>query len=155
MKPRNPLFVPADSERKVTKAYASEADAVILDLEDSIAPSAEPAARSAAAARLASDTCCGLHVWTTSGVQGVLLHDLTRGATAVMCPASHEGWPRQAISWRNSPKSQCRGNGIIIVQGRALIHAGPSLQTSHPAGLRPHHCPASGTGELQEGGTTL
>ncbi len=62
MKPRNPLFVPADSERKVTKAYASEADAVILDLEDSIAPSAEPAARSAAAARLASDTCCGLHL---------------------------------------------------------------------------------------------
>jgi len=56
MKLRNPLFVPADSERKVTKAYASEADAVILDLEDSIAPAAKPTARSAAAARLASDS---------------------------------------------------------------------------------------------------
>jgi len=27
---------------------------------------------------------------------------------ASICPASHEGWPRQAISWRNSRKSQCR-----------------------------------------------
>jgi hypothetical protein len=32
---------------------------------------------------------------------------------------------------------------------------GASLQTSHPAGRRPHHGPAFGTGELQEGGTTL
>ncbi len=56
MKLRNPLFVPADSERKVTKAYASEADAVILDLEDSIAPLAKTAARQAAATRLASDS---------------------------------------------------------------------------------------------------
>jgi hypothetical protein len=29
---------------------------------------------------------------------------------------------------------------------------GTSLQTSHPAGRRPHHGPAFGTGELQEGG---
>ncbi len=56
MRLRNPLFAPADSERKVIKAYASEADAVILDLEDSIAPSAKAAARNAATARLASDT---------------------------------------------------------------------------------------------------
>src|SRR5271165_3291523 len=32
---------------------------------------------------------------------------------------------------------------------------GTSLQTSHPAGRCPHHGPAFGTGELQEGGTTL
>ncbi len=36
MKLRNPLFVSAASECKVTKAYASEADAVILDLEDRV-----------------------------------------------------------------------------------------------------------------------
>ena len=44
---------------------------------------------------------------------------------------------------------------FAIIQGRALIRAGSSLPTSHPAGLCPHHCPAFGTGELQEGGTTL
>ena len=44
---------------------------------------------------------------------------------------------------------------VSIIQGRALILAGSSLPTSHPAGRCPHHCPAFGTGELQEGGTTL
>ena len=39
------LFVPASEERKVTKALASEADAIILDLEDGVADSAKPSAR--------------------------------------------------------------------------------------------------------------
>ena len=43
--PRSWLFVPADSERKIAKALASEADAIILDLEDSVAPAQKPAAR--------------------------------------------------------------------------------------------------------------
>ncbi len=38
MRLRNPLFIPAASERKVTKAYASDADAVSLDLEDRVRP---------------------------------------------------------------------------------------------------------------------
>ncbi len=42
---RSFLFTPADDERKVEKALASAADAVILDLEDSVAPSNRPAAR--------------------------------------------------------------------------------------------------------------
>ena len=36
--PRSWLFVPADSERKIAKALESDADAVIFDLEDSVAP---------------------------------------------------------------------------------------------------------------------
>jgi citrate lyase subunit beta/citryl-CoA lyase len=52
MKLRNPLFAPADSERKVAKALASSADAVILDLEDSIAPAAKETARAATATLL-------------------------------------------------------------------------------------------------------
>ena len=42
---RSWLFVPADSERKIAKALASEADALIFDLEDSVAPSAKAGAR--------------------------------------------------------------------------------------------------------------
>ena len=34
MRLRSPLFAPGDSERKMHKAIASAADAVILDLED-------------------------------------------------------------------------------------------------------------------------
>ena len=43
--PRSWLFVPADSERKIAKALGSEADAIILDLEDSVASQQKPAAR--------------------------------------------------------------------------------------------------------------
>ena len=43
---RSLLFVPGDSERKQAKALGSGADALILDLEDSVAEAALPAARS-------------------------------------------------------------------------------------------------------------
>lgn len=43
--PRSWLFVPADSERKIAKALASDADAVILDLEDAVAEAQKGAAR--------------------------------------------------------------------------------------------------------------
>ena len=43
--PRSWLFVPADSEKKIVKAIESEADAVIFDLEDSVAPEQKIAAR--------------------------------------------------------------------------------------------------------------
>jgi citrate lyase subunit beta/citryl-CoA lyase len=42
---RSFLFVPADSERKLAKAADSPADALILDLEDSVAPSRTQIAR--------------------------------------------------------------------------------------------------------------
>lgn len=45
VEPRSWLFVPADSEKKIAKAVESEADAVIFDLEDSVAPQQKAAAR--------------------------------------------------------------------------------------------------------------
>ncbi len=49
---RSLLFVPADSEKKAIKALEGEADALILDLEDSVAPGAKLAARGQAAETL-------------------------------------------------------------------------------------------------------
>ena len=46
---RSLLFVPADSVKKLSKAMASGADALIIDLEDSVAASAKPGARATAA----------------------------------------------------------------------------------------------------------
>ena len=43
--PRSWLFVPADSDKKVAKAIASDADAIIFDLEDSVALERKQAAR--------------------------------------------------------------------------------------------------------------
>ena len=42
---RSFLFVPGDSERKLAKGAGSGADALILDLEDAVAPARKPAAR--------------------------------------------------------------------------------------------------------------
>ena len=49
---RSFLFVPANSEKKFAKASSSVADAIILDLEDSIAPDAKQNAREFAASIL-------------------------------------------------------------------------------------------------------
>jgi citrate lyase subunit beta/citryl-CoA lyase len=49
---RSLLFVPADGGSKLDKAFASGADAIILDLEDSIAHERKDAARASAAAFL-------------------------------------------------------------------------------------------------------
>ena len=42
---RSWLFAPGDSEKKMGKAIASEADIALLDLEDSVTPANKPAAR--------------------------------------------------------------------------------------------------------------
>jgi citrate lyase subunit beta/citryl-CoA lyase len=49
---RSLLFVPADSAKKLDKAMTSGADALIVDLEDSIAPAGKAQARQSAAAFL-------------------------------------------------------------------------------------------------------
>ncbi|HMK81110.1 MAG TPA: CoA ester lyase [Xanthobacteraceae bacterium] len=49
---RSFLFVPADSEKKLAKGFESGADAVILDLEDSVATDRKDAARAMALAFL-------------------------------------------------------------------------------------------------------
>ncbi len=51
---RSWLFVPADSERKLARAENAGADALILDLEDSVAAQAKPEARRLAAGFLAA-----------------------------------------------------------------------------------------------------
>ncbi|WP_337875124.1 CoA ester lyase [Elioraea sp.] len=52
MIPRSFLFVPADSDRKLARGPESGASALILDLEDSVAPDRKPVAREMAAAWL-------------------------------------------------------------------------------------------------------
>jgi citrate lyase subunit beta / citryl-CoA lyase len=49
---RTLLFVPADSERKLEKSLTSDADCLLLDLEDAVALSAKPKARQMAVAFL-------------------------------------------------------------------------------------------------------
>lgn len=57
---RSFLFVPGCRPDRFAKAMASGADAVILDLEDAVAPTDKPAARDAVAAWLARVPACDL-----------------------------------------------------------------------------------------------
>jgi citrate lyase subunit beta/citryl-CoA lyase len=61
--PRSWLFAPGDQPAKMAKASTSGAGAVILDLEDSVAETSKPAARSAAAEFLAARDANGPQLW--------------------------------------------------------------------------------------------
>jgi citrate lyase subunit beta/citryl-CoA lyase len=75
---RSLLFVPGDSERKQAKALASAADALILDLEDSVAEAQLPAARTRVRELLGSPRATGPQLWVRvhSLCSGQCLEDL-------------------------------------------------------------------------------
>ncbi|MBR0870672.1 CoA ester lyase [Bradyrhizobium tropiciagri] len=53
---RSLLFVPGNSEKMISKAAASGADVIILDLEDAVRPDAKPEARRTVVATLAGES---------------------------------------------------------------------------------------------------
>ena len=61
--PRSYLFVPASRPERIGKARQSGADAVIVDLEDAVEPSAKPAARAALAQAADALTGAVLVLW--------------------------------------------------------------------------------------------
>lgn len=97
---RSLLFVPGDSERKVARALKSSADAVILDLEDSVSTSAKPAARALCAEILQSGCEMPLIVRVNGFDTGEGLRDLAAVVrykpSAVMLPKCESS----AALWR-------------------------------------------------------
>jgi citrate lyase subunit beta / citryl-CoA lyase len=85
---RSLLFVPADGERKLSRAPQSGADALILDLEDSVVPANRPLARSQARDFLASTGSAGFrrYVRINPLSSGVALDDL-----AAVVPGKPDG----------------------------------------------------------------
>jgi citrate lyase subunit beta / citryl-CoA lyase len=76
---RSLLFVPADSERKLARSLHSGADALILDLEDSVVPANRPAARTRARVFLDATGSGGIarYVRVNALASGAALDDLT------------------------------------------------------------------------------
>jgi citrate lyase subunit beta / citryl-CoA lyase len=83
---RSYLFVPADSERKLARAPQSGADALILDLEDSVAPANRANARVLARRFLDSTGSAGFQRW-------VRVNPLTTGAALEDLAAVLPGGP--------------------------------------------------------------
>jgi citrate lyase subunit beta / citryl-CoA lyase len=80
---RSLLFVPGDDERKIAKALASAADALILDLEDAVAPQRKQTARDLCSSVLAStQTSKRLFVRINALDTEDALHDLRAAGSA-------------------------------------------------------------------------
>jgi citrate lyase subunit beta/citryl-CoA lyase len=95
MRLRSLLFVPGDSERKFARAKVCAADALILDLEDSVAPPRKAAAR-ALVARLiddAPDRAWSCFVRVNALDTGLTLDDLAAvvkpGLDAILIPKAN------------------------------------------------------------------
>jgi citrate lyase subunit beta/citryl-CoA lyase len=77
---RSALFVPGDSARKQEKALESGADALFLDLEDSVALSAKDAGRKQVAEFLASAPAGGPELWVRVNALDTDMTDLDLAA---------------------------------------------------------------------------
>ncbi|MEO0998470.1 MAG: aldolase/citrate lyase family protein, partial [Pseudomonadota bacterium] len=93
---RSWLFVPGDSERKLAKVDGCGADAVILDLEDSVAPQAKGAARERTAQFLEGADRPNLpSLWVRVNPYGSDFHDADVAAVVaarpdgIVLPKSH------------------------------------------------------------------
>ncbi len=79
---RSLLFVPGDSERKISKAIAGNADAIILDLEDSVAPQNKAQARDICHAALSQKTDKKIYIRINALDTGLAETDLEAVITA-------------------------------------------------------------------------
>ncbi|MDW8469150.1 MAG: CoA ester lyase [Burkholderiales bacterium] len=100
---RSFLFVPANHARRVEKALGSEADAVILDLEDAVAVSEKAAARAAAVEALARPRRGRLFVRVNGVATEWCLGDLTAvlrpGLDGIVLPKAESAADLRAIDW--------------------------------------------------------
>lgn len=87
MKLRSLLFVPADRPERFAKAAASGADALILDLEDSVAPAKKDVGRTAIAEWLAGDRAGVTTFVRVNPLDG----DLTDADLAAVLPGRPDG----------------------------------------------------------------
>ncbi|WP_322920422.1 HpcH/HpaI aldolase/citrate lyase family protein [Nocardioides renjunii] len=85
---RSVLYMPGSNERALEKAKGIACDALILDLEDSVAPDAKPAAREAVAAAAGSDDYGRRAVTIRVNAIGTEWHDADLVAASQAGPAA-------------------------------------------------------------------
>ncbi len=92
MTPRSWLFVPGDRPDRISKAFASGTDAVIVDLEDAVLPQNKPQARAELAALNCTPLSASSQLWVrinpldTPDAQLDLSAALPKGPTGVVLP---------------------------------------------------------------------
>ena len=100
---RSLLFVPATSERKIDRAFASAADGVIVDLEDAVAVSEKPAARRALGALLSVPRRLPVYVRVNATSTPFCLQDMlavtVAGVAGVVLPKAESADEMKTIDW--------------------------------------------------------
>jgi citrate lyase subunit beta/citryl-CoA lyase len=110
---RSFLFTPANVARRVEKALTLAADAVILDLEDSVAPADKAASRKSVLSALAKPRSCLLYVRVnapaTPYCYGDLVETLAPGLDGVVVPKIESAADLHAIDWLMANLERDRG----------------------------------------------
>lgn len=133
---RSLLFVPGDSERKLQKAVISGADALILDLEDSVAQSRKPEARATVASFLADTDRTAATPWFIVRINALdtgmsdddLAAIVSAAPDAVLLPKAGSGADIQDLSARIGVYEAEAG----LALGKIRIHA---LMTETAGGM--------------------
>jgi citrate lyase subunit beta/citryl-CoA lyase len=146
---RSLLFVPGDSPRKLQKGLASEADALIVDLEDSVAPAAKAEARAITADFVAQNRATKpLFIRINALSSGLADNDLAAviGAApyGIVLPKAEGRESVDALSTRLRAREALAGldDGVtrilpIITETASATLLAPSWRLPHPrlAGL--------------------
>jgi len=125
---RSFLFVPADGGSKLDKAMASGADAVIVDLEDSVAASDKAATRKPAAQALSQPRrgrgYVRVNAASTPFCYGDLVETIHKGVDGVVLPKVESAGELHAIDWLLANLERERG----IAEGS--IDLMPQIETA-------------------------
>jgi citrate lyase subunit beta/citryl-CoA lyase len=139
---RSFLFAPANQPRRVEKAFTLGADAVILDLEDSVAPAEKAAARKPVAAALAANASLAANAGGKARCRGYLrvnamgtefcFRDLTEvvgpGVDGVVLPKVESAADLHAIDWLLANLERERGLAVGGIDLIPLIETAAGLQ---------------------------
>ena len=127
---RSYLFVPADSERKLAKASGTDADALILDLEDSVAADAKVAARALAAEFISdgNDAWVRINPIDSDDAEADLASVVAAAPTGIMLPKARSA--DDVISLASKLQQLEAQHGITVGQTRII-----ALCTERPEAL--------------------
>ena len=127
---RSFLFAPANVPRRVEKALTLEADAVILDLEDSVAPSDKAASRQAVVEALGRPRRGLLYVRVNAPATQYCFRDLIetvrKGVDGVVVPKIESAADLHAIDWMlvNLEREQGLAEGSLDLMPQIETAAG-------------------------------
>jgi citrate lyase subunit beta/citryl-CoA lyase len=150
------LYVPADNEHRVGKAFQSGADAVILDLEDAVAVARKVEARAALSDLLAgADRPCAAYVRVNSMDTPNCFEDIeaavAAGADGISLPMVEHSAQLYAVSWMISQLELKYGREPGATDLLPVLETGTGLQNAAQvlAGHQRVRHAGLGVGDLQ------